>query len=222
MSELERPYYAILGVSSDATPAQIKAAYRDLVRLTHPDRGGDPDAFILLNQAYETLRDPERREEYDLVGEVHGWNPLEFHDALIQTLAGAFEKVVHDYAEAGKPIELVDVMAFMKEALGEGAAGKRREHRVMSDELDALHKLRKRIRRRGEAKNLFVEIIDAKIKEKSEALKDLTRYVDVAERAAEEIMYYDDVGDFFRTVQASRYRGSSLNDIFGMPNIIPA
>jgi hypothetical protein len=62
-------YYALLGVKSDATLAQIKKAYRKLARLHHPDTNpGDPQAaarFRQITDAYDTLTDPARREAYD-------------------------------------------------------------------------------------------------------------------------------------------------------------
>ncbi|MBK1788263.1 J domain-containing protein [Prauserella cavernicola] len=58
-------YYELLGVRPDATPAQIKSAYRALARSMHPDTGGTAGTFRLLRDAYETLGDPDRRAEYD-------------------------------------------------------------------------------------------------------------------------------------------------------------
>ncbi|MDI2029383.1 DnaJ domain-containing protein [Saccharopolyspora sp. TS4A08] len=58
-------YYELLGVGSDATPVEIKSAYRTLARTMHPDVGGSDRAFLLLQEAYETLTDPARRASYD-------------------------------------------------------------------------------------------------------------------------------------------------------------
>lgn len=58
-------YYEILGVSKDATPAEIKKAYREKARKLHPDVGGDKEKFQELNEANENLSDPEKRRRYD-------------------------------------------------------------------------------------------------------------------------------------------------------------
>lgn len=58
-------YYELLGVPPDATPAQIKSAYRSLARSMHPDTGGTAGTFRLLREAYETLIDPGSRSAYD-------------------------------------------------------------------------------------------------------------------------------------------------------------
>lgn len=64
----EKNYYDILGVKKDASDADIKKRYRKLVRQYHPDVSDDPDAdnkIAEINNAYETIRDKDKRAEYD-------------------------------------------------------------------------------------------------------------------------------------------------------------
>lgn len=71
-----RDFYEILGVSRDANEEDIKRAYRRLAREHHPDKnGGDKESeerFKEVTVAYETLRDPERRRNYDVYGSQMG------------------------------------------------------------------------------------------------------------------------------------------------------
>jgi molecular chaperone DnaJ len=58
-------HYQTLGVERNATPDQIKRAYRKLASQHHPDKGGDKVKFQEIQQAYDTLGNPQRRSEYD-------------------------------------------------------------------------------------------------------------------------------------------------------------
>lgn len=69
-----KDYYEILGINKNASPEEIKSAYRKLAREHHPDmvHGGDKDAaeqkFKEVNEAYQVLSDPEKRKMYDQYG----------------------------------------------------------------------------------------------------------------------------------------------------------
>lgn len=66
-----RDYYKILGIAPDAEPGEIKRAFRKLARKYHPDINESAEAeamFKDVNEAYEVLKDPERRAVYDQLG----------------------------------------------------------------------------------------------------------------------------------------------------------
>lgn len=65
-------HYQTLGVPKNATPDDIKKAYRKLASQHHPDKGGDTAKFQEIQSAYEVLGDPEKRQQYD--------NPNLFHN----------------------------------------------------------------------------------------------------------------------------------------------
>ena len=60
-----RTYYEILGVEQTASDAELRAAYRRLLRQAHPDMGGSSALLDLVNEAYDALKDPAKRSQYD-------------------------------------------------------------------------------------------------------------------------------------------------------------
>ncbi|MDO8435758.1 MAG: molecular chaperone DnaJ [bacterium] len=66
---MEKDYYAALGLSKNATAEEIKQAYRRMAHQHHPDKqGGDEAKFKEINEAYQTLKDPDKRRQYDQFG----------------------------------------------------------------------------------------------------------------------------------------------------------
>jgi molecular chaperone DnaJ len=82
MATTKRDYYDVLGVGKSASADEIKKAFRRKAVELHPDRGGDEEKFKELNEAYEVLKDPGKRQRYDQfghagVGGASGGNPFE-------------------------------------------------------------------------------------------------------------------------------------------------
>jgi DnaJ-class molecular chaperone len=67
-------YYAVLGLDRNATPEDVKKAYKKMAIQHHPDKGGDENKFKEISEAYEVLSDGEKRRRYDMGGGIS------FHD----------------------------------------------------------------------------------------------------------------------------------------------
>jgi molecular chaperone DnaJ len=95
-SSVAKDYYGILGVSRDASPDEIKRAYRKQARRLHPDVNPDPEAreqFADVTTAYEVLSDPAKREIVDL-----GGDPMA--DGAASGAAGPFTMGFQDIMDA--------------------------------------------------------------------------------------------------------------------------
>jgi molecular chaperone DnaJ len=86
-------FYALLGISREASEVEIKKAYRKLAMEYHPDRNPSPDAeakFKEITEAYEVLRDPQKRAVYDRYGKAglagsssgYGFHHVDLSEAL--------------------------------------------------------------------------------------------------------------------------------------------
>lgn len=84
--------YQTLGVARNASPDEIKKAYRKLAAQHHPDRGGDTAKFQEIQVAYDTLSDPNKRSQYDNPApqgfHQYGGMPPGFEDMMSQMFGG--------------------------------------------------------------------------------------------------------------------------------------
>ena len=62
---MEKNLYEELGLKKNATKSEIKSSYRSLVKQHHPDAGGEKERFLAIQNAWEILNDPIKKEQYD-------------------------------------------------------------------------------------------------------------------------------------------------------------
>ncbi len=100
----KRDYYDILGISKTASADEIKKAFRKLAVKYHPDKeGGDEAQFKEINEAYEVLKDPSKRQRYDQFGHAgvggngSAGNPFEG----FQGFGGHGQNVHFDFGDLG-------------------------------------------------------------------------------------------------------------------------
>ena len=131
-------FYTLLGVPRNATEADIKKAYRKLAMEYHPDRNGDPGAeakFKEITEAYEVLRDPQKRAAYDRYGKAGlgggggfaGFHHVDLSEALNIFMRdfGGFDSIFGGQA-ARQQRRGQDIRVAVKISLAEVATGAKR------------------------------------------------------------------------------------------------
>lgn len=93
-----KDFYKILEVDENSTDQDIKKAYREKAKITHPDKNGNIEEFCLVKTAYETLSDKEKRERYDK-GEPE-LKPISISEEAIELLCFIFSSVIEDIDES--------------------------------------------------------------------------------------------------------------------------
>ncbi len=91
-------FYEILKVSKNASQQDIKQSYKKLILQYHPDKGGDEEIFKQIQEAYETLGNPEKRMLYD--------NPMPTHQGINIHFQNGFMKIVRQFQKPIKQIHL--------------------------------------------------------------------------------------------------------------------
>ncbi len=115
--------YSTLGVSKSATADTIKRAYKEQAKKHHPDRGGDANKFAEISNAYDILKDPDKRAFYDHTGSTNpqsGFTQQRQGFGFEDIFASMFRQQTQRQAEAriNISISLKDSIAGGKRIIG--------------------------------------------------------------------------------------------------------
>ena len=195
--------YLILDVRRSAGPLEIKTAYRQKVQVAHPDRGGDPEAFMLIVRAFGLLSDPETRRLYDETGRVDDDAVDGYRREVALILADMFDAAVATAVATGLKLDSVNFIAQMTGAVETGLREARVKLLRIDREIGALQGLRARIKRTDEDRNLFVERLSAQVKGKTEEHHDMRRRVAILETALAELGNYSSETELILAIEAA-------------------
>jgi len=194
--------YVVLEVGRSARAAEIKLAYRRKVQLAHPDRGGDPELFMLVVRAFGLLSDPDSRRLFDETGIVDDEAVKGYRREVALILADMFDAAVETAIATGLKLESVDFIAQMSAAVTTGLGDARRTLTRTDGEIGALQTLRARIRRTDADRNLFAERLDAQVAAKTEQHRTIKRRVAMLETALAELGNYESEIELIAALEA--------------------
>ncbi|MBB5574322.1 MULTISPECIES: DnaJ domain-containing protein [Rhizobium] len=171
--------YEILRIGRDASEEQIKTAYRKRAKSTHPDSGGDVEAFGRLQKAYELLLDPVRRKVFDDTG-----YDVELTDAVDLQALVAIEKLITDMVLDEREPGTFDPVAHMRASLLEEI---RKAHFSKSELERHSDRIRLHLDRLGKrpGKDVVGHMLRARIKAIATAISETEAKIDATERACD-------------------------------------
>jgi curved DNA-binding protein CbpA len=175
-------HYETLGVPRDASPADIKAAWRRASSAAHPDReGGSTEAQTAVNRAYEVLGDDERRAAYDASGSDQ--QAISLEEEARQLLARLFGQVIDGGA--------FDPISDARQILLQSRAQLGAQCETVKQKTAKLVGLRSKISTKGDAPNIAHGIIDSQLEGFNRLIAQIERGDKVHEAASAMLDAYE-------------------------------
>lgn len=202
--------YDTLGVPPDASPEDIKAAYRQKVKHLHPDKGGDPKEFHAVQTAYDILSDPEKRTRYDETGSTDNMDRAARIAAMAQERIGT---LIIDIVQG--PENLAFQCDWIAHAKTQARADRRRfegERATLKQKQAFAEKLAKRFKSKGK-RNVPEDVLAAVRRDMARALDQLAEkleVVDALEKLLEDYSFEVDPPNPYQNRQGLFTQGSAF------------
>lgn len=198
-------HYETLGVASDASPDDIKRAFRKKSSQHHPDKpGGNAEAMAAVNAAYECLGDPVRRVGYDQTGRDPANGPTldDIAEHALQTLIAQILEESPD----GDLVKLLDkhITKSINSIHSDKAANEKRVTRL-GKQLDRV------VRKSAGRTSLFNRVLQDQIRRAEAEIEEAARLLEVSQRSLEILRDHEDTAP---TAQApQRHHPSAFGGI---------
>lgn len=197
-------FYRVLQLNVKATSHQIRLAYIRRIRETHPDTGENPnvDDFIKVRKAYEILYDEKSRKQYDEQGTIVEDSRFET-SVIYQRLGIIFNNVLAKALTVDSldftQFNIIYSMVRSIEEAQDGFESQLDNHRTV---MDQLLKLRRRIKRDKDEVNIFVNVLNEKIKDREKKIEELHFEIKMADHLLEELNLYSSEAELVRAWQS--------------------
>jgi DnaJ-class molecular chaperone len=177
--------YEVLGLSRDAPPEGIKAAYRKMAKSgVHPDHGGSTESFALIKLAYDTLSDPERRERYDRTGKTDD-QPDTLDAKALQVLFSALAQQIMQADQLSQSYETMDFLTMIKSSLELQKRAAENVVKSIEDTLEKRKSLSARFHSAAGKPNHISRMLDAENANALELIRAKRGEIEIIERAEE-------------------------------------
>jgi curved DNA-binding protein CbpA len=200
--------YRILGVEKIATAAEIKAAYRTLSKLAHPDAGGDRETFERIRAAYDVLKDPADRHHFDTTGETRGRQPDNAKAEAVSALGSAFNTIISQIVQRGLDHKKTDIVVMMRTLLENEITSRGPTLDAATKERAIWIEMRPRFTTATGKPNHLAAMVDAKIARIDQAVHAIYRADEIANAALDLLDDYEyrvDAQEFFVAWQSGGF-----------------
>lgn len=175
--------YDELGVDRDATPDEIRDAYRREAKKAHPDVGGTAEQFGALTRAYDILSDKGKRERYDRTGQAD--EQLDNTDAQAMSM---LDNLLEKYLQSDDIVH-TDVVKDMRRELGDMLARQKAEIPRAEKQRGRVENVLKRMKV-GEGKDPLGDLMRRKIGRCNAAIEQMQMHCAIIARAQEMVAGY--------------------------------
>lgn len=182
--------YDILGIKRNATPEQIKAAWKKVARQNHPDHGGKTDEFIRMKQAAMVLLDPAKRKRFDDDGIADENRPDNTYALAMERLAGFFINSIDATLDSPMGMRDLDFVAGAKLFVDQQIQGNLKQIADLQRRLHQYDNVVKRIKTK-QSKNAINEMILAHMRNLKQHVEHNKKQVMIGQRAKEILADYE-------------------------------
>jgi curved DNA-binding protein CbpA len=176
--------YLELEISIDASDEEIKAQYRALAMIHHPDKGGDEEKFKRIKEAYEILSDPIRRKGYDMSGDAE--SNLQVRNSALDHIAQMVAQIVPTFdSEQGDLIAAMNLeVTKIRQSMFENI-------NVCNKYIENLDKVVVRINAKHNKQNIMLELVQKQIDQRKREHEDFSLRIKICDLEIEILKDYE-------------------------------